>query len=45
MGSKDSKRLLSNSSLPVSLEDKKEKKLKGLVGTNSTSEKVVVKVV
>ncbi|KAG2687244.1 hypothetical protein I3760_09G041900 [Carya illinoinensis] len=39
MGSKDSKRLLSNSSLPVSLEDKKEKKLKGLVGTNSTSEK------
>ncbi|KAF5474200.1 hypothetical protein F2P56_006117 [Juglans regia] len=38
-----SKRLISNSSLPVSFEDKKEKKLKGLVGTNSTSEKVVVK--
>ncbi|XP_041024502.1 DNA-(apurinic or apyrimidinic site) endonuclease, chloroplastic isoform X5 [Juglans microcarpa x Juglans regia] len=37
-----SKRLISNSSLPVSFEDKKEKKLKGLVGANSTSEKVVV---
>jgi hypothetical protein len=39
-----SKRQLSNSLLHVSSEDKKDKKLKGLMGTNPNSEKGVVKV-
>jgi hypothetical protein len=39
-----SKRQLSNSLLHVSSEDKKDKKLKGLIGTNPNSEKGVVKV-
>lgn len=39
-----SKRQLSNSPVPVSSEDKKDKKLKGLMGTNPNSEKGVVEV-
>ncbi|XP_059462906.1 DNA-(apurinic or apyrimidinic site) endonuclease, chloroplastic isoform X2 [Corylus avellana] len=37
-----SKRQLSNSLVPVSSEDKKDKRLKGLMGTNPNSEKGVV---
>jgi hypothetical protein len=39
-----SKRQLSNSLVPVLSEDKNDKKLKGLMGTNPNSEKGVVKV-
>jgi hypothetical protein len=39
-----SKRQLSKSLVPVLSEDKNDKKLKGLMGTNPSSEKGVVKV-
>lgn len=40
-----SNRLVSNSSVPVTIEDKKNKKRKGLMGTNPDPEEVIVKVV